>query len=226
MRVAELETTINGEFGPFYQGEIIQLLRLQGCNLNCSYCDATQAQKYIEGDEYSMGGILAILIKNNPRNLLITGGEPLPQLNSLDSIDSFMNVLLENKFTTSIETNGSILPNFNALMLNFVVDYKLPSSGEMDEMHPIHVYHKYFPIDRTWWKFVIGDLEDYEIAKEVMFTMKEWGYATFGFSPMIRDVDDQVLTASLMHWMIQDELFLPNVKAILNLQVHKFINAK
>lgn len=78
-RIAEIVSTIAGE--GWWQGLPITLLRLQGCNLHCSFCDTAYALNPNGGDLLSLGQLFGALEKFHPkgRTILLTGGEPTMQ---------------------------------------------------------------------------------------------------------------------------------------------------
>ena len=92
-------------FGPTLQGEgnlvgtPCVFLRFADCNLSCEFCDTD-----FDGGEYmSATAILTALdkYKGNVKWLVITGGEPLMQLDSL-----LINALRSNGWLINLETNG------------------------------------------------------------------------------------------------------------------------
>ena len=92
-------------FGPTLQGEghligtPCAFLRFADCNLSCSFCDTDFA-----GGEYMSGNeILAALnkYKGKVEWLVITGGEPLMQLNRL-----LIDALHTDGWKINVETNG------------------------------------------------------------------------------------------------------------------------
>lgn len=107
-RVKEIHLTLQGE--GFNTGIAVVLLRFEGCNLSCGFCDTD----YI-GTDGEGGGIyrtpqeLAAAVETRwrnslfPVNVLCTGGEPLLQLNE-DLITEFH----RKGFRILVETNGTL----------------------------------------------------------------------------------------------------------------------
>jgi organic radical activating enzyme len=110
--------------GSIQQGEFTTFLRLAGCNLKCSYCDAKEAS---EGKVYTQMPINVVQErilddKVRTKNLLITGGEPLVQSEAL--LHLMEEIQYEGEFDTiQIETNGYLPLEFQADC--FVMDCKL-----------------------------------------------------------------------------------------------------
>jgi 7-carboxy-7-deazaguanine synthase len=76
MRIAELFASIQGE--GMLAGMPSLFIRVSGCNLRCAWCDTPYASWKPEGDEMTIGQIVA-WIAHYPsyRHAVITGGEPL-----------------------------------------------------------------------------------------------------------------------------------------------------
>ena len=114
--------------------------------------------------------------------------------------------------TVLIETNGSLsLDKLPASVIK-VMDVKLPSSGESDNI----LYANFSllnPLDEV--KFVISNRADYDFARHIV----EKHLATDAereilFSP----VWDQITPATLARWVVADKL-----KVRVQLQLHKYI---
>ena len=102
------------------------------CNLKCTYCDTEHAQGN-KGKKMSVDDVYAEIQNFGNKNVTITGGEPLLQL---DDLTKLCLMLVNNGNRVSIETNGSIkLPEDVTddahyevwKYVNFVVDFKLKS---------------------------------------------------------------------------------------------------
>ena len=122
--VKEIYFTLQGE--GFHTGKHAVFCRFSGCNLwsgleenrekaICNFCDTDfVGTDGINGDKYQNAESLAKKIdeiwdKNlNDKLVVITGGEPLLQLN-----EELIDLLHEKKFKVAIETNGTILPPEN-----------------------------------------------------------------------------------------------------------------
>lgn len=95
-RVNEIFQSIQGE--GFYTGKASVFLRFSGCNRSCYFCDTDHLQyKEMTADE-----IVIALFKFPARHLVVTGGEPLLQLD-----ENLVAKLKDAGFYVAVETNGS-----------------------------------------------------------------------------------------------------------------------
>lgn len=213
MRVNEIFLSVSGECGQFLQGSWCMFIRLAGCNLRCSWCDTARAQDSdLPGAARNMTvrQVVEEVEQARVNRVIITGGEPLLQDETLDLIEH----LWENMFLVQVETNGSIVPPplLNA-EATWVVDYKLPSSGMTSRMMPLS-YFKKLP-EGSWVKFVIADQRDYEKARELIadFDYGGWSGCHLAFSAC----PPGMTHAELFRLMKADAL----TNVLLNVQIHK-----
>lgn len=75
MRVAEIYKSVQGE--GFLAGTTSAFVRASGCNLRCRYCDSPFASWTPEGDDLSVGEILARVAAFDTSHTVLTGGEPM-----------------------------------------------------------------------------------------------------------------------------------------------------
>ena len=110
-------------------------VRLKGCNLNCSYCDTTWANKRNAKCELLTAPQIVERIKEAGVELVtLTGGEPLLDENVSELIGS---ILMMPKVEIEIETNGSVPIKYykeRDNRLTMTMDYKLPSSNMEESM--------------------------------------------------------------------------------------------
>lgn len=161
--VNEIYLSVQGE--STFAGLPCVFIRTTGCNLRCSYCDTAYA--FTEGQRRSIEEVrievkrLAAPFKHGRPIVELTGGEPLLQKGVLPLMQS----LCDDGFTVLIETSGAhniagIDPRVRRIM-----DLKCPSSGEVERNRWENIPHL-GKADEV--KFVIGTLEDYEWAKDVL----------------------------------------------------------
>lgn len=210
-KVVEIFSSINGE--GMKAGQIAVFIRMQGCNLDCKYCDTAWANE--EDCRFhwtSTEEILELVRSMKIKNVTITGGEPLLQ----EDIKGLLEVLAkEPGIEVEIETNGSVdLTPYMEIenRPSFTMDYKLPSSGAEDEM----VMTNLTCIDkRDLIKFVVGDLEDLVRAKEVIDEYDLVAKTNVHISPVWGEIEmEQIVSFMKYHRM-------NNVS--LQLQMHKII---
>lgn len=163
-KVVEKFVSINGE--GVLAGQLAVFIRFQGCNLSCSFCDTAWANE--EDAAYTMTTeqeIYDYIVSTGIKNVTLTGGEPLlapdiVQLLQVLSADPFLHL--------EVETNGSVdLTSFAGISNppSFTMDYKLPGSLMEDKMLLTN-FHLLTEKDTV--KFVVGDLEDLNRAKEII----------------------------------------------------------
>jgi 7-carboxy-7-deazaguanine synthase len=200
-----------------HQGDWAVFLRLAGCNLRCSYCDTIGAQEDNSGEKTHLDAVCKILTSNfffkkhTPKAILVTGGEPLLQQESLIPFIKAM-----SPFNFLIETNGSIsIEEVRKLQnVSLIVDHKSPSSGEngkmvvsLDDLRP-----------RDTMKFVVKDEIDYWEAVEYIKKFPVQHYCVM--SPV---VGKGGLTAKqLYNWLKRDRLFSVGI----NIQLHKILKVE
>jgi len=126
LKVNEIYPALNGE--GIHVGVPTTIVRTQGCNLGCVYCDTEYAQDPAGGSEMSVSEMLETSdLRDHYRSwALITGGEPLLQ----PDLEDLVVALRKRGLMVEVETNGSILaPNWWELVDCWSVDIKCPSSG-------------------------------------------------------------------------------------------------
>lgn len=95
-KINNIFRSIQGEGS--YIGSIVQFIRFSGCNKKCSFCD-TDHERF---DEVTIGQIL-LLLRPEVKIIVMTGGEPLLQ------IDEDLLIALKNRgHELHLETNGSL----------------------------------------------------------------------------------------------------------------------
>lgn len=219
MLVADIVETISGEPGCVIpQGAWITLVRFQGCNLNCAWCDAKETQSFDGGVEYTPEEIVRLC---KTRNVLITGGEPL--LQNPNEFEELVNTLCGMGKLVQIETSGSYEIPFSSFNLGWEVDIKCPSSGMIEAM-PAPTEYDLFrliagnndgPMDI---KFVIADKNDLNFAMEYvdMFIRSDLFSGNFVFSPVDGDVNIYRMLIDTLPAYVLD-------RSILCMQIHKMV---
>lgn len=176
--VNEIYLSLQGE--STFAGLPCVFVRLTGCPLRCSYCDTAYA--FTEGRRTSVAEVLAEvqrLAKLYPRPnsachppqagrpvpplplVELTGGEPLLQPAALP----LMQTLADAGFTVLLETSGALDIRPVDPRVHRIMDLKCPSSGEVARNHWPNLDHLR-PSDEV--KFVIGTVEDYVWARQVL----------------------------------------------------------
>lgn len=130
VKLIECITTWSGE--GISRGKKCLLVRFKHCSRQCSFCDTQVKMRALQEADYFLED-LQILISNENRMLMITGGEPTFGENLLSTI-SLINELNSCKF--EVETNGhqleelisKIYPNKN---ITYVLSPKLFNDADM-----------------------------------------------------------------------------------------------
>lgn len=210
MKVVEKFVSINGESRR--AGELAVFIRFRGCNLRCCYCDTKWAnEKDCEFEELTIEEIVSYIISTNVKNVTLTGGEPLLQL----EMGSLLQALAQHpEIRVEIETNGSISiePFCNEYRPSFTMDYKLPESGSENDMY----LENFCLLKNTdTVKFVCSSIDDLEKAKY----MVEKYHLTKVCAVYISPVFGKIEPADMVNYMIENNL--NDIK--LQIQMHKVI---
>lgn len=200
LHVSELFYSIQGESS--YAGYPCVFIRLCGCNLRCSYCDATYTYEE-NGTVMDIEQILAFVAKHRVSLVQITGGEPLLQ----EGVYPLMQRLLLNENIVLLETNGSLTISKVPPKVIKVLDIKCPDSGMAGKLHMPNVAIVE-PHDEI--KFVLSSAEDYEWAKTFIqthlincdITGEQQKRPTILFSP----VQPALSPSDLGEWLLRDQL--------------------
>ena len=210
-KVVEIFESINGEGKK--AGQLALFIRFQKCNLNCSYCDTKWANK--DDSPYSLMSLEELykkVVESGIKNITITGGEPLLQ----ENIEIFLKKLAENpEISVEIETNGSInLKKFREIKNgpSFTMDYKLPKSN-MKKFMDLENF-KYLTKKDTV-KFVASDIDDLEIAREIIEKYSLVEKCAVYISPVFGKIE----LSSIVDFMKKYNMNGVNMQ----LQIHKII---
>ena len=213
--VNEIFASINGEVNKWGQGSPTVFIRLQGCNLKCSYCDTAYAQNISSADvvNLTIPEILGTIESFGIKRVTITGGEPLLQKETF----CLINKLFYDGYQISVETNGSIKIPITPCShpdICWVVDYKMEFPKQM-------ILSNYYNLNKNdFVKFVIEDKERLDWAIRIKKSLQTSGCkAQFAFSPIGADFK---LAGEMTKWILDRKID----DVIVNLQIHKIINVK
>lgn len=202
--------SMQGE-GP-YIGRKTIFVRMQGCNLNCQFCDTKKAQKNIGGNKFhaeEIGDIIFAKMKHFHCNYVVfTGGEPL--LQPIHLIIKYLQTCHVNRdpFFVGIETNGT--QSLEKLYpYNCLISLSISPKVSRDKMkiNEGELYFRHSAL-KLIYPYLPGcqpkDFEDYPVMRK-------------GFHPihskLMRDRDEVIR-----------EFFSLKPDWYLSLQVHKFLN--
>jgi 7-carboxy-7-deazaguanine synthase len=211
MKIHSIFQSINGEVCNQHQGSICTFVRLQGCNLQCPYCDTADSQDVHHGKPMTVEDVFEEIL-NLPvktKNVTITGGEPLLQFHQVEKL---INKLRKQKFKISVETNGTYKPNKSVVdKVSWVVDYKNPLPSRIDFFSNISNLKP-----KDWIKFIVQRDEDFYRALKMRHLMQKGNIkAHMAWSPVLPMTAQQLMSL----------LFLENIgDAVLNIQLHKLVS--
>jgi len=203
LRVNEIFYSIQGE--STFAGMPCIFVRLTACNLRCTYCDTTYA--FYEGRDWIFAELWDEISRYDCRLVEVTGGEPLLQKNVLP----FMKELADRGYQVLLETGGHMdIQDVDPRVIR-IMDIKCPSSNESGRVRWENISCL---TEQDQIKFVIGDRQDYDFAKEVILKHGLHDRCTLLMSPVFGKIryDD------LAGWILEDHL---NIR--FQLQLHKFI---
>lgn len=210
-KVVEIFSSINGE-GP-RSGQLALFIRMQGCNLDCSYCDTKWANDANANFHWtSTEEILDIVHRMNIKNITLTGGEPLLQENITELLEALAD---QPGIRVEIETNGSILLKPFAELENapaFNMDYKLPGSG-MEDQNRVENFEYLTAKDTV--KFVVKDYLDLCTARDVIRTHQLTEKCHVYLSPVYGEIELEDIVNFMKSNQLND--------VTMQLQIHKVI---
>lgn len=216
MNVNEIFQSLQGE-GPD-TGLPAVFIRLQGCNLACSWCDT----KYSWG---SNGRVLSVddvideaVVKSLPKFAVITGGEPLVQEKEVGQL---VEKLQNLNFRVAIETNGTISMPGWWRRVTWDIDCKCPSSGVKEAFNESW-------LTAGWTnrlKFVVADEKDLSFVESKLSRIQGSTFPpTLLVSPMIDVIKGGVEVGSWEDtWLQRVWRFCVLNNLRYSLQVHKIV---
>ena len=158
LKINEIYYSIQGESS--YMGKPCIFIRLTYCNLRCTYCDSEYT--FYDGNDMTIKEVIN-KIKKYPCNLVeVTGGEPLFQKECINLLQE----LVKNNYDVMLETSGSLSTKSVPKEVINIIDFKCPSS-KMEHKNTWEIIKDISRHDEI--KFVIGNREDYDWAKEKIY---------------------------------------------------------
>lgn len=201
--INEIFHSIQGESS--HMGRPCVFVRLTYCNIRCSYCDSEYA--FYDGKEMTFDEILTQIQSYQCKLVEITGGEPLFQ----ENVQALMTILCDHGCEVLLETGGSLPIHDVDSRVKRIVDFKCPTS-KMEKKNLWSVVGDLNNNDEA--KFVIGDRNDYDWAKQ---KIKEH-HIDKRCTLLMSVVFGKLEPVELATWILEDKL---NVR--FQLQMHKYI---
>jgi organic radical activating enzyme len=156
-------------------------IRLADCNLACSWCDVPETWRFAGSDAADMphdydtlydkdvetvvtrvNEIATAVANLRPRNVVITGGEPLLQQRAFNRLIPEI-LQHDDQFTFEVETNGTIVPSNDAVRFirQFNVSPKLAGSGNnLKRRNNVKALQTFAQLESADFKFVVSNDDD------------------------------------------------------------------
>lgn len=210
--MSELFYSIQGE--STFAGYPCAFIRLAGCNLRCSYCDARYT--YEEKHRLLTVDELLIFTRQHPAALVqITGGEPLQQ----EHVYFLLEELMWDERLVLLETNGSISLDRVPADVVKIMDLKCPDSG-MSEKMDLKNLKLLTPADEL--KCVISSRRDYDWAVGMLHqhipNLNNPAAIKNRVKVLFSPVTEQLEASRLAQWLLDDGLQIR-----LQIQLHRIL---
>ena len=203
LKINEIYYSVQGE--STHSGCPCIFIRLTYCNLRCSYCDTEYA--FYDGKDMEITDIMSEIKRWDCNLVEVTGGEPLFQDECID----LLNELVNSNYEVMLETGGSLSISDVPKKVVKIVDFKCPSSG-MVKKNLWSIVDDLQANDEV--KFVIGNREDFDWAKDRITEYSLDKICTLLFSPTFGEIDPQ----QIVEWILAE-----NLPVRMQLQMHKMI---
>ena len=203
LKINEIYYSVQGE--STHAGRPCIFIRLTYCNLRCSYCDTEYA--FYDGEDMEIIEIMEKIQQWDCNLVEVTGGEPLFQEECLELLKK----LVSNNYEVMLETGGSLSISDVPNEVIKIADFKCPSSG-MEKKNLWSIVDDLQPHDEV--KFVIGNREDFDWAKDKIEEYSLDKKCTVLFSPTFGEIDPQ----QIVGWILAE-----NLPVRMQMQMHKMI---
>ena len=203
LKINEIYYSVQGE--STHTGRPCIFIRLTYCNLRCSYCDTEYA--FYEGKDMEIAQIMSEIQQWDCNLVEVTGGEPLFQEECID----LLHELINSNYEVMLETGGSLSISDVPKKVIKIVDFKCPSS-KMEKKNLWSIVDDLQDHDEV--KFVIGNREDFDWAKDKITEYSLDKICTLLFSPTFGKIDPQLI----VEWILAD-----NLPVRMQMQMHKMI---
>ena len=203
LKINEIYYSVQGE--STHAGRPCVFIRLTYCNLRCTYCDSEYA--FYEGKDMEITHIMNEIKQWDCNLVEVTGGEPLFQ----DKCINLLNELVNSNYEVMLETGGSLSISDVPKKVIKIVDFKCPSSA-MEKKNLWSIVDDLQPHDEV--KFVIGNREDFDWAKDRITEYALDKICTLLFSPTFEKIDPQLI----VEWILVE-----NLPVRMQMQMHKMI---
>lgn len=204
LQTSELFYSIQGE--STWAGLPCLFIRLAGCNLRCTYCDARYTWEE-PAVPMTLVDILAWVAQYPGILVEITGGEPLQQ----PGVYPLMQTLIEGGRQVLLETNGSLPLGEVPAAVNIIMDIKCPDSGMAARNLPENIdllRERSRRQCRDEVKFVLSSIADFHWARDLVAREQLDQWLPVLFSPVRPLLDPQALARLLLDHRLKVRLQL------------------
>ncbi len=207
LRVSEIYDSIQGESS--MAGMPCTLVRLAGCPLRCNYCDTPASLPARGGQQMTIKAICAKVATLAQPLVLVTGGEPLAQANTIALLEALRPLAAQR---VQIETSGAFDISDIPPAVARIIDIKTPDSGEeaRNRWQNLDLLRSGDEI-----KFVISSQADYQWS---IHTIQRYGLEKRNIPLLISPVHGQMELRQVAEWIRHDRLPIR-----LQPQLHKWI---
>ena len=165
LRVSEIFFSLQGE-GPS-AGTPAHFLRLQGCDVGCTWCDSRYTWDAAGGSERPLERVLAETLALGAADLVVvTGGEPLEHA----GVEDLLVAAASRWRRVEVETSGVLPPPLSRPNLFWNVSPKLPSVTPRWAATWVHAA-RWVAEPNATFKIVVGDPSD---ADDALRLIGEW----------------------------------------------------
>lgn len=212
LHINEMFFSFSGEVGGIRQGHPCMILRLQGCNLSCPWCDAPGTSQEGYG-AYFDTRIIAKIIAETDLPILITGGEPLLQQEAILEMLVYAVHYGFNQIV-QIETNGTQvldehLLNVACMVVDFKVTYEhLMLTMELDKLK-----------SKDWVKGLVTKEEEIDLFLELSRNWLD--------KPRIQNPQFAISTTDKeLYPVICKKVLDSELPIIVNVQIHRYLSVR
>jgi 7-carboxy-7-deazaguanine synthase len=202
-------------------------VRFGGCNLRCPGwpCDTPHAidpafrkEWKLQEPEQVWEEIAEVAGRRETPDYTVcfTGGEPFLQQHR--DLERLVELLKSQGNSIECFSNGTLLyPDWTFGLVQFIMDWKLPGSGEWSETaNLVRLKNLELLARGSTIKFTIASREDYEFAKDIYNQYIIHGL--YDYTVHYGVVWGQLANAKLIKWVLEDEL-----PWYFNMQIHNVV---
>lgn len=206
LHISEIFESIQGE-GPWI-GYPVTFVRTYGCNLNCPFCDTSYAKgPHCSYFEYTIDGLVDVILKTRPNFIVFTGGEPTLQMDELRLVIKRIKNAAPLK-SIALETNGTLEIDTD------VFDVIVVSPKSMS------VVHRWCSVPNVYMKFLVENEDDLDDVKQQIDAN------TFSNIPYVMPIGTHADEIKEVSKRIVDAVISKRMDVILSPRLHVLMEVK